>query len=450
METPDRLHSIKAESLNPKYYFQSLIEQAQFCGLLLDRELSVMQGDLLLILAAQANQWSRGESSSIPLEKAQDMMASILFVIGIQLKSYQTPEQAIDMLRSKPLKMLFENGLKLARRKMAVSHYLQKKILDHLLNTPNVYYRSTIADGINGFFKLYRPQFAAHEIHITADYPVFMGRPELEGIEFIEKYLRCIQAENAFCICFAPQDIHRLLCGLTQDYRNVPLNIFEPVLLSALGLVIQERSPKQLDLDPNDLPFLYRYFSAQSGNEVQDRLKKALFYLNQKMDLPQISMQYALLCIPKLAATILNAVKMKTLDKVFLIPAYPERESQIILSYGDRMSDRDYQKLVERIFQTDSSEEKITLILNTVHSLADLLDIVSDTKLYENDFDLLINALSPSAFVMLLSQYPNDDFLDRESEQLLFAALQKRKQRFSMEENKQVDQTIKALQRDEI
>lgn len=177
METLDILHPIRAELLSQKYYFQSLIEQAHYCGLMSDKELSAMQGDLLLILAEQTDKWSRGESSSIPMEKAQEIMASILFVIGIQLKSYQTPEQAVDMLKSEPLKKLFENGLKLVRRKMAISRHLQKKILDHLLDTPNVYYRSTIADGINGFFKLYRSQFAAHEIHITADYPVFTGRP---------------------------------------------------------------------------------------------------------------------------------------------------------------------------------------------------------------------------------------------------------------------------------
>lgn len=450
METLDILHPIKTELLSPKYYFQSLIEQARYCGLLSERELSTMQADLLLILAEQTDKWSRGESSSIPTEKAQDIMTSILFVIGTQLKSYQTPEQAIDILKSEPLKALFENGLKLVQRKMAISRHLQKRILDYLLDTPNVYYRSTIADGINGFFKLYRPQFAAHEIHITADYPVFMGRPELEGIEFIEKYLRCIQAENAFCVCFAPQDIHHLLCGLTQDYRSVPLNIFEPVLLSALGLIIQGRSPKRLDLTENDISFLYRQFSGQSENEVQDCLKKALLYLNKKVDLPQISMQYASLCIPKLAAIILNAVKMKTLDKVFLIPVYPEREPQIILSYGDRMNDREYQKLVERILQTDSSEEKIMLILNEVHSLADLLDILSDAEFYANDFDLLINMLPLPTFVILLSQYPNDDFLDRESEQLLFAALQKRKQQFSMEEMQQIELMINTLQHEEM
>lgn len=450
METLDILHPIKAEMLNPRYYFQSLMEQALYYGLVSERELSAIQADLLLILAQQTDKWSRGKSSSIPAEKAQDIMTSILFVIGIQLKSYQVPEQAVDLLKSEPLNVFFENGMKLVHRNMAVSHHLQKRILDHLFDTPNVYYRSTIADGIKGFFKLYRPQFTAHEIHITADYPVFMGRPELGGIEFIEKYLRCIQAENSFCVCFAPQDIHHLLCGLTQDYCSVPLNIFEPVLLSALGLIIRDRNPKQLDLTENDISLLYQQFSGQSKNEVQDCLKKALSNLNKKMDLPQISMQYGSLCLPKLASAILNAVKMKTLDKVFLIPSYPEQEPQIILSYGDRMSDRKYQHLIERILQTDSTQEKTALILNEVHSLADLLDILSDAELYTNEFDLLINMLPLPTFAMLLSQYPNDDFLDREREQLLFAALQKRKQRLSMKETQQIEKAVSALQREEM
>lgn len=344
---------------------------------------------------------------------------------------------------------LFENGLKLVQRKMVVSRHLQRRILAELLDTPNVYYRSTIADGINGFFKLYRPQFAAHEIHITADYPVLIGGPELEGIEFIEKYLRCIQAENAFCACFAPRDIHHLLCGLTQDYRSVPMNIFEPVLLSALGLIMRGRSPRRLDLTEADIALLYRQLAHRSETEVQDCLKKSLICLNEKIALPQRSMQYAALCIPRLAAAILNGVRMKTLDKVLLVPAYPEQETQVLISYGERMDDQEYQKLVEGIFRTDSSEKKITLILNGVRSLADLLDILSDAALDADDLDLLIDRLPLPAFVMLLSEYPNDDFLTRESEQLLYAALQKRKQQFSMEEVQQIEQMIDKLQHGE-
>lgn len=438
MQTPDILHQMKAEMLDPNDYFSSLVRQAGDCGLLSEKEWSAIQTDLFLVFAGQADRWSRGKSSSIPAEKAQDMMASILFVMGIQLKSCQTPEQAVDCLKTESLKSLFEKGLCLVRRKVAVSRQLQKRILNHLLDTPNVYYRSTIADGIQGFFKLYRPQFAAHKIHITADYPVLIGRPRLKGIEFIEQYLRCIHAENAFCMQFAPQDIHHLLCGLTQDYRSVPLNIFEPVLLSALGLTMRQRNPKRLDLTKQDVAGLYQLFWNQSEKAIRSRLEKALSDLQEIMDLPPVSVRYALLCMPRLTVTVRNAVSLNTLDKVFLVPACPGQDSPKILSYGERMRDNEYQKLVERILQMDSSEEKVTLILNEVHSLADLLDVLSDTELCAEEFDLLINRLPLPAFAMLLLQYPDDDFLSRESEQLLFAALQKRKQRLTAKEAQQI------------
>ena len=233
------------------------------------------------------------------------------------------------------------------------------------------------------------------------------------------------------------------MCGLTEDYRSVPLNIFEPVLLSALGLIIRNRSPLRLNLTEKDISILQQKFSEQSEMEVQDCLRNALSALNTEMNLPQISMQYAALCIPNIVATILNAVKLKTLDKVFLLPAYPEQEPQIVLSYGDRMSDREYQKLVGRILQSDNSEEKIALIFDEIHSLADLLDILSDSELCADDFCLLVSKLPLPVFVLLLSQYPNDDFLERESEQQLFVALQERKQQLSAEERQQVERMVK-------
>lgn len=450
METPDVFHQIKEETLNPKYYFQSLVEQAFCCGLLSEEELSEIRAGLLVILAEQTDKWSGGKSSSVPLEKAEDIMASVMFVIGIQLKSYQTPEQAVDVLKSETLRLLFESGLKLIERKMAVSRRLQKKILGNLLDTPNVYYRSTIADGINGFFKLYRPQFSAHEIHITADYPVFIGRPELNGIEFIERYLSCIQAENAFCVCFASEDIHNLLCGITHDYRSVPLNIFEPLLLSALGLIICGRNPKCLDLTKSDISLLYCAFHGKSKIELQSCIKRAIFSLNEKMELPEISIRYASLCVPKLADAILNAAKMRTLDKVFPIPACPERESEIVISYGDRMDDNKYQELVEKILRTDSSEEKAVLILREVHSLADLLDILSDAELCKNEFDIIVNLLPLPVFAMLMSQYPDDNFLNRECELFLFAALQKRKRRLPEKESQQIERLMKTFRHEEI
>lgn len=109
------------------------------------------------------------------------------------------------------------------------------------------------------------------------------------------------------------------------------------------------------------------------------------------------------------------------------------------------MDDTKYQKLVDRILQANNSKDRVNLILQEVHSLADLLDILSDAELYKEDFELLTNLLPAPVFAALLNQYPNDDFLERESEKLLYDALQSRKQHISPEEMRQIKKVTAAL-----
>lgn len=79
MTVLDVLHPILPEQLNSRYYFQSLMERAHLCGLLSDQELSKIQTELLIILAEQTDKWSQGKSSSIPMEKAQELLTSACF-----------------------------------------------------------------------------------------------------------------------------------------------------------------------------------------------------------------------------------------------------------------------------------------------------------------------------------------------------------------------------------
>ena len=91
MESLNRCSLLNAEALSAKDYVRSLIQQACSCGLLSDKEQFAVQTRLLLLLAEQTDKWSQGRSSSIPTEKAQAMMKSILFVIGVQLKTCSMP-----------------------------------------------------------------------------------------------------------------------------------------------------------------------------------------------------------------------------------------------------------------------------------------------------------------------------------------------------------------------
>ena len=266
---------------------------------------------LLELLACKCDEWTRGESSSLPAEKAQDILTSIMYVISLARK-----EQSDNI----PVSELFERGLVCVQKKLFSCHMLQRRILKNLFNTPNVFYRSTIAGGISGFFKLYSPQFSAHEIHITADYPVCLGRPELEGVEFIEEYLSRIDAENAFCRLFDSMTVHRLLLGLSPEYAQLPVNVFEPVLLAALGLIIAGRLPAGLDLTAYDVLLLEDMFCGKTKEQIESALKTALGRLAVYLDVPERSIAYAAACLPTLVANISNATEHNTLDKVFLVP----------------------------------------------------------------------------------------------------------------------------------
>lgn len=285
--------------------------------------------ELLELLAQKCDEWTRGESSSLPEEKAQDILTSIMYVISLARKEQSAPagfdaeesDSAADIVQQDgvPVSQLFERGLVCVQKKLFSCHMLQRRILKNIFNTPNVFYRSTIAGGISGFFKLYSPQFSAHEIHITADYPVCLGRPELEGVEFIEEYLSRIDAENAFCRLFDSMTVHRLLLELSPDYAQLPVNVFEPVLLAALGLIIVGRLPAGLDLTAYDVLLLEDMFCGKTKGQIESALKTALDRLSVYLDVPKRSIAYAAACLPTLAANISNATEHNTLDKVFLV-----------------------------------------------------------------------------------------------------------------------------------
>lgn len=204
-------------ALDGRDYFASLLAEGQRCGLLSDRDLSRLQGESLTLLAERADAWSHGLSTSLPAERAQQLLGSVLYIVSLELKAGPTPEEAVERLRREPLAALYAAGQKRITRKLQAARALHRQLKKTLFPTPNQFYRATLADGVGGFFKLYRPALAAQEIHITADYPTFFGLPPLDGVEFMEEYLRCLSHENRFLRCFAPESVHALLLGLDEN-----------------------------------------------------------------------------------------------------------------------------------------------------------------------------------------------------------------------------------------
>jgi hypothetical protein len=398
-------------------------------GMLSDIQLEKIQFDCLSLLAKKTERYNSGDSSSIRVEAAQHLLASIMFTIGVWLKTYPIPDDAVATVQKDGMDALYQNGRERIDRLIKSTKMLHSSIIGNLVQTENVFYRSTIVDGIKGFFKLYYPEFAAQEIHITADYPVHNPMERLLGIEFIQKYLECIYYENLFCAQFSAEDVHHLLCGYDEHYEQLLFNIYGPVLSAAIGCILSGRDVHRLEMAPSSIKNLSDLFRGKTRTEIEGILMEAAGQLSELLELSESLKRYLSGSLPQIAAAIENAVLLKTLNRVFILPKYPENNPKLIVSFGEKMDDEKYRKVLEEIMQCRYLADKKALIKSEIHSLVDLEDILLDAELYEEETLGILSELSPAEIAALVKKHPLPSVLDRyglrESQIALCECLQK-------------------------
>ncbi len=425
----EKISKIKKETLSGEHYFQSLLEQAYVSGMLSDIQLEKIQFDCLSLLAKKTERYNSGDSSSIRVEAAQNLLASIMFTIGVWLKTYSSPDDAVAAMQKDGIYALYQNGRERIDQLVKSTKMLHSSIIGNLVQTENVFYRSTIVDGIKGFFKLYYPEFAAQEIHITADYPVHHLMERLVGIEFIQKYLECIYYENLFCAQFSAEDVHHLLCGYDEHYEQLLFNIYELVLSVAIGCILSGRDVYRLEMAPSSIKILSDLFYGKTRTEIEEVLMEAVGQLSALMGLTEPLKRYLSGSLPQIATAIENAVLLQTLDRVFILPKYPENNTKLTFSFGEKMDDEKYRKVLEEIMQCRYLADKKALIKSEIHSLADLEDILLDAEFYEEETLSILSELNPVEIAALVKKHPMPSALDRyglrESQIALCECLQK-------------------------
>ena len=319
--SPEKKRILDAGTLDDECYFESLLSQAVERGALGEGDVERLQLECVELLAQTVKRFTAGESSSIRVEQAQSLMASNLFTIGLWLKTLPHPDEAVRALLHEPVAALYEKGRRHLSTVLAATRTTHKRLLGRLLDTPNVFYRSTLADGIHGFFGLYDADFAAQEIHITADYPPFLPVKRLAGVEFIRAYLGHLYYENLFCTHFAAQDVHRLLCGFLPEYEEHLINLYEPVLLAALGCRLAGQDPMRLNLTEAGAARLYHLLPALPPEGLAPLLQSAMEELCSLLGCSEGLTRYLQRCLPPLTTQIQIAVRLQTLHRVFVLPA---------------------------------------------------------------------------------------------------------------------------------
>lgn len=390
------------------YYFKYILMVCYEKKLLDDRILKKISIERLETLKVQLKYYTKDASSSVMVEVAENLMEGIDYTIGVYLKAFDNLELIIEELKNKSLFDLLKAGNELIKKKVIESKKLLKKIQENKLKIDNYSYNDTIDHGIPLFFKEYEDFFVPHEGSGSIDYQLYIDNMNYKGIEYIENYLETLSLENEFCSKFDINEITELLKGYDEKCELLLINIFELVLINSIGLVICDRSPKQLNINNIDREMIKDKLSNLSVEELQETLLKYSETCNEILVIKsKVLINYIRSSVVRMTSYISRSIELNKLETVFI--SFKESDNNELIEYmdGTKLSNYAFRKLSEKIREYSLIKDKVELIKNKVKSLDDLVDILEAECLFDDEFNELFKNLSKME-IILLSKHISD------------------------------------------
>ena len=240
---------IEKSHLKEDEYFVSLLQEAYKIEALDESEIENIQMACLHLLEAKSKKYTSGDSS-IPVDDAEKIFNSNIYTIGLYLKSFPAPLDAVDAIKKALLPELYTRGRKILKTKTGAAQLIYHKVLANITRTCYGFYNITLTQEIAQFFKLYTDYHADYFSHeLPGDlfsYPLCCPVDDSVGIEYVHKYLTALYYENTFCKCFPDEAINRILLHQYDDYNSVIFNICEQVLTTAIICIISGDDVKNL------------------------------------------------------------------------------------------------------------------------------------------------------------------------------------------------------------
>lgn len=403
-----RTPKIDPRALQEDNYFLSLLGEATRTGLLSENEVERVQIEAVGRLSASLRSYTGGESSSVRTELAEGVMSSILYTVGLALRDAATPEDAVEMLRTRSIDDLFFKGQERLKAKLFTVRKLGDFLKTHHKKTRAVYYKQAVTRVAFHFLRRYNPRFFADDAVVLPDYPLFSPVFSAVGVEFMQKYMEALYLETRFLSHFEDQKTEYLFRKETPDYAVTPLNLTSPVLLSALTATLLSRSPKELFLGYSEKE-VAALFTGLSETQIEEKLLGALPRLLSSLGEENKSLAlYLRRGLPALSALVFAACEKESI--AYAYPVFKRAsEEKHLFRFGRRMDDDLYSGVVYMTENAEGFEEKAAIIREKIHSLYDLEDILRDLLFEKKEMKSLLRPLTESELAFLLKKHPEPD-----------------------------------------
>lgn len=226
---------------------------------------------MLALLAKEAERFTMGDSSSLPEEVAEGLLRSLLFTLGLGVEVGEPLPSTLGGLET-----ALARGRDALQEEIRHAKALLATVADTLPSVRTRAYEDTVR-GIARFFRQYEPQFHAQEIPCSIDHPLCDPVDESTvGVMYIRAYLERLALENRLCLRYPAQEVRALYSALSPVYRSLLLNLYEPVLVNALGRELLGLGCDSLRLTQPQVAALEERLAPLTQEQVLDRLLTAV------------------------------------------------------------------------------------------------------------------------------------------------------------------------------
>jgi hypothetical protein len=237
-----------------------------------DEERAIVQAELWQFLGRQTRLYTADDSSSVPVETAEELLSSICFILDAYITATGSGSK---LLSTEKLDILFEGGLKIIEARIEDGKSLWQTACLSAPEVENISYRDTLRN-IGLFWKRYDYRFFAHQIPCDIDYQLCRPVPERnQGIAYINEYLRRIIVENSILHLYSKDLTIQLLKRYCSDYKGLLINLCEPVIANAVGLALIGVSPFSLQISNSDRSKIEELFERLSDSKARSALMSA-------------------------------------------------------------------------------------------------------------------------------------------------------------------------------
>lgn len=369
----------------------------------------IMKIKLWTLLGKVIERYTMGDSSSVPVEIAEELLKSITFLLKKEMKN---PKSKVDLFECESLEGAWKDSWITIEKDIAMGKDLLEEVIKTSTRVENISYEDTVVEIENGL-KVYDYRFLAHEVPCSIDYQLSNPVDEdMKGIDFINEYLKRLLFENKFCNNFEKEKIIEILKSYCRDYKGLLINIFEPVLTNVIGLELVEADIFELEMKSYEREILLYTFKKMNIEEIEEDIIKAANNICNKFKIvSDYEINYVKMTALNLLPRIEEGIKNNNLENIFLSYKIEENEMRDIFIDNETMDDERLRELIDEIRVCRFTKDKIAVIHEEVKSLDDLVEILNNC-IWEDEVEELVNNLSKEEIEALkyyLSNKLNDN-----------------------------------------